>query len=127
MLQKISITTNKDVVIIAGITINPCPPSLVARLALASGVGGGVIKRKDMIQKYLKTQKEKVLWFIIENGPVRVHQLNQFGVDNFINHAHRLANKLVEDGLIHKFELNETNTEERVEYIATNQIKEILK
>ena len=70
------------------------------------------------------TQKMQVLLFITEHGPVRVHDLNKFGVENYINYAQRLKNVLVNDGLVERIPLNDKKTREQYQYVATPQFKQ---
>lgn len=70
------------------------------------------------------TQKMQVLLFITEHGPVRVHDLNKFGVENYINYPQRLKNILINDELVERLHLNDPNTVEQYQYISTQQFKQ---
>jgi hypothetical protein len=50
--------------------------------------------------KPVKTQKERVYDFIRDRGRVPTHELNRFGLDNFINSVQSRARELKAEGKI---------------------------
>lgn len=53
-----------------------------------------------ILSDYLPNKKAKLLNYIISNGPLFVHDIIKWGCDNHYNHADRVKNKLIEEGLV---------------------------
>ena len=70
------------------------------------------------------SQEMQVLMFITQHGPVRIHDLNKFGVENYINYPLRLKNMLMNKGLVDRLPINDPEARDMYQYIASNLFKQ---